>query len=306
MTQLQPNLFVQKPLEHIPRIIFEAGGYERARVAGGLDRIPAPPLVHVVNPFRAPPDSEHAWVQPMVLEAMARSRDLAPAGSDIRFVAAVYPDETDVVPDGFTIATPHLRRMVRDRTGGDRRRLPLVFDILDRAARMAPPGAWLVFTNIDILVMPFFYQAVQELLRFGFDAAVINRRAIVGRPGPPEERALLWADIGHEHGGFDCFVFPAAWAPRFHRTDSAIGIQKVMQPLLYNLVALAQRMVILRAAHLTTHIGFDAPPSEAPSPLEQHNLNAVAETFQALVFGKLAGQEGADRLCGFMDHYWSL
>jgi hypothetical protein len=48
-----------------------------------------------------------------------------------------------------------------------------------------------------------------------------------------------------------------AWVAEFESSDSCVGAGWVMRSLLYNLVARAKKMLIMRDAHLTYHFGDD-------------------------------------------------
>lgn len=115
----------------------------------------------------------------------------------------------------------------------------------------------LILTNVDICPLPHFYLAVSRLLDYGFDALIINRRTVADCGTSADQLPLLWADPGRPHEGYDCFVFGAAAARRFLRNDAVVGAGGVMRGLIYNLVALARRLLILTDVPLTCHVGDD-------------------------------------------------
>ena len=94
-----------------------------------------------------------------------------------------------MIPDGF-VRTADLERSVMDvGTFETYRRLPLLTDLLARAHESSEAD-WLIFTNVDISPMPYFYVAVSEWLARGHDALVINRRTISGEWGEVDDIPL--------------------------------------------------------------------------------------------------------------------
>jgi hypothetical protein len=190
---------------------------------------------------------------------------IAYAGPDlpVRAVAVTYPDDARLVPEGIELAPP-LKRHVGDvaefRT---RRSLPLLFDILDHGlagewtGTPADTDDYVVHTNSDIHLQPYFYTVLAELIGQGWDAITVNRRTVDADPEQRDFATLFMADAGADHPGFDCFVFPVAWFSRFAPSRSCCGASYVMRGLLYNLVARAPRMLMLGNAHLTFHLGDD-------------------------------------------------
>ena len=115
----------------------------------------------------------------------------------------------------------------------------------------------MIFTNADIRLRPAFYRSVRELLCQGFDALVINRRTTAPDHAFAEGSVLAEAEYGISHPGYDCFVFRRALYERFTRNDALIGIPGVARGLLFNMIAHAERMLLLRNAALTWHAGDD-------------------------------------------------
>jgi hypothetical protein len=145
--------------------------------------------------------------------------------------------------------------------------LPLVFDVLEAGCAHAraladekkadPETIYVVFTNVDIALMPHFYAAVSGIVSRGYDTLTIFRRTIPPIDPDPANLASMYAEYGATHDGYDCFVFPLSQFGRYVRSDACIGRGFVMRSLLYNMVANATKMAIIRKAHLTFHLGDD-------------------------------------------------
>ncbi|WP_170434665.1 hypothetical protein [Ruegeria arenilitoris] len=244
-------------------------------------------LVHIVNMYSIGGQLDN--VQNATLSSMqaARSNPLAGKGNTTIVQVPLGGDEglLDGL-DGVQIA-PSLERTVLDIAEfQDPRPLPLLFDILENGASFAGRDDYLVYTNSDICVQPYFYGAVRQLIAAGFDAISINRRTVGNeRIAPPDPLAL--GETGLWHPGHDCFIFSKVVFERFLRTDSCLGKAGVMQPLLFNMVAHADRMLMLKNGHFTFHFGNDAPwRSEGNADYTTFNYNAASQNLQDLARDK--------------------
>jgi predicted SAM-dependent methyltransferase len=240
-------------------------------------------LVHVVNPYRAPSSGDVDDVQSLTFETMRRARDAATLAS-VHLLAATTPDDRDCVPEGFEATAPLTRTVADIRNFPSPAPLPLLFDILrmgcERAEAIAeeacddPSDVWMIFTNTDICLLPDFYDRVFTLLSRGFDALTINRRTVADGPATPARLDALYADYGTDHPGYDCFVFPLSALERFIPSAACVGRDFVMRGLLYNLIAEARCLGMVRKSHLTFHIGDDAS-WRAPEQMSHGTFNVV-------------------------------
>jgi hypothetical protein len=269
--RLTENVFVQDDV-----------GDTRHRVDWTLGDVPsaADPtsLAHVIQFYRAGGPAQQ--VQHLTAASVRRAH--ANAKSPVQLLATPLDGEADCVPQGFS-ATPPLRRTIADVHKFEvSRRLPLLFDILELAATLANPSGYLIYTNSDICLTANFYNAVRVFLTTGFDSVIINRRTVGTLDEYGASPELGAADVGTKHPGFDCFVFPTAWVAKFLKTESCIGVGWVMRPLLYQLVALANRLLIARSLHLTYHYGDDqvsrAPAFNEYTAHNQSQMRAALET----------------------------
>jgi hypothetical protein len=252
MPWLTPVVFKQgvgEPLTRLPRF------------DDGPRRIRFRHLVHAYRDLAVP---ENTDVQAITFDTIAKARLFAQPEYPVTCVAVTYPEDADLVPDGVVVA-PFLRRVVTDVAHfALPRPLPLLFDVLRNG--MAAPAVehrdpsqveFVVLTNSDIHLQPPFYSVVAELIRHGFDAITVNRRTIDAEPSERVFTPLFMAEPGHEHNGFDCFIFPADLFERFESNNTCCGAGGVMRSLLYNFAAHARRFLMLTQAHLTFHLGND-------------------------------------------------
>ena len=183
----------------------------------------------------------------------------------------------------------------------DRPRRPQIrADRTVAGADTAGNAGHLVFTNSDICLQPQFYAAVRLLLAAGADSLVVNRRTVGDLASYGAFPDLAAVEAGLRHNGFDCFVLPAAWVAGFVDSDICVGIPLVGRALLYNMVAHADRLVILRHSALTYHYGDDRTWSDPR--LEDyglHNRAALAGTMDRLLSEPVRRQ----RLTAFLSAY---
>jgi hypothetical protein len=231
------------------------------RFDDGPRRIRFRHLVHVYTDQAVP---ENTAVQSITFDTIDKARQFAAPDYRVTCVAITYPEDSALVPPGVVVA-PHLQRVVTDIARFKvPRALPLLFDVLRNG--MAAPVAidqdpseaeFIVLTNSDIHLQPPFYRVVAEFIRRGYDAMTITRRTIDVEPTERAFTPLFMAEAGHDHPGFDCFVFPARMMQDFGINDCCCGAGAVMRSLLFNLVAHARRFLMLTQARLTFHLGND-------------------------------------------------
>lgn len=245
--------------------VFIQGNMEALSDLPAIEPRPPPArIIHLVNPFRSPHGDCDDRTQALAYETMRRARDFC-QDIPVHLSAVVAETEQDCVPAAFHLAGTLNRSVDQIAQFDYPRPLPLLFDILRLGCRYgaelakclggAPEDVFLVYTNADICLMPHFYVSVADLVAHGFDAMTINRRTI-----SPHERDLgnlgkMYAEFGHSHPGYDCFVFPLANFDLYVRNNACIGRGFVARSLLYNMIANSKHMVMLRQAHLTFHIG---------------------------------------------------
>jgi hypothetical protein len=234
-------------------------------------------LGHVVNWFNGDEESRQMQAETARTMRVAARQTSGPAEEapefDCRLLACVERGQISTIPLGFRPTQPLSQSVLDVGAFGVSRPLPLLFDILEAGAGAADSEGFLIFSNADICLQPHFYSMVRALLAKGFDSLIINRRTLdpLSSYGAHPELAMM--ETGRSHPGLDCFVFPVPWVTQFARSNACIGAGWVMRSLLYNLVAKAKQMLILRDVNLTYHFGDDRSwESEALSDYVAFNL----------------------------------
>jgi len=211
-------------------------------------------IAHIVNPVIVNETSDLFIAQPITFRTMETAQRHARNAVDVELFTAQFPEDSPLVPDNFT-ATPNLTRSVLD-VGIFRykRKLPLLRDILDRLYE-ASEAEFFIYTNVDIGLQPHFYICVNEFIRSGHDAFVINRRTITDRFRNVDEIPLMYAETGQAHLGHDCFIFRRDAYPRYALGDVCIGVNWVGWILYQNLQRNARHFREFKDECLTFHIG---------------------------------------------------
>jgi hypothetical protein len=211
-------------------------------------------IAHVINPVVAHPASDLFAAQPITFESMRVAEAIARTHVRVFLQCVVFPEDRAAVPDDFQLAGT-LVRSILDLGAFERpRKLPLLGDILE-CASSASDAEYLIYTNVDIALMPHFYLAVDRLLAVEADALVINRRTIPDHWSHPSELPLMYSEIGDAHDGFDCFVLPRDLVPKIRLGTVCVGAPFVGNLLLANLMCQVKRFKLLADSHLTFHIG---------------------------------------------------
>ncbi len=234
-------------------------------------------LVHIINPVKLSEKSELSVVQPITFQSMLVAKDLAKV--NVQIVTTQYEEDTAIIPSEFRQLT-NLERSVLDVNSTlKKRKLPLVNDILQKLKEVENSDYY-IFTNVDIAVMPFFYDSIHQMIELGHDAIIINRRRLKSTYSKVEELPLMYADLGKSHPGFDCFVFHKDLLDKFILHDICIGISFLEVSLIHNLLAFAEKPLYVPDAHLTFHIGMDVLVPRKSNPFYWHNRKVYFEKIQ--------------------------
>lgn len=219
---------------------------------------PAVRLAHIVNPVAVGEKSDLFTAQPITFQTMIEAKRFAAPGVQVELFTAQYAEDRGLAPDDFH-PTPDLTRSIMDcGQFSATRKLPLIKDILDRLYE-ATTADYLIYTNVDIGLQPYFYQAVAGLIAEGMDAICINRRVVPARYRSPQDILSVWSEVGKPHAGFDCFVFDRTHYPKFRLGNVCIGTGGIGRALLDNLRCHGRRFALFKDKHLTFHIGEDMP-----------------------------------------------
>ncbi len=246
-------------------------------------------IAHIIHPVVVDPSSDLVVAQPITFETMRIAREFAQkaAAADVKLIAVQYHDEDRVPLPGCFIRVPDLTRSVADiKTFKKRRKLALIKDILDALFDAAGEAGYMIYTNVDIALQPYFYRSVSKIIEQGYDAFVIDRRTITQRYSSVDDIPLMYAEIGDSHRGYDCFIFRREVYPQYELGTICIGTAWIGRALLANLVTYSARFKEFREEHLTFHIGDTLPwRQDDYHDYFQENRNEYLKVFNRLEAG---------------------
>jgi hypothetical protein len=214
-------------------------------------------LTHIINPVNIGPESDLYLAQPVTFASLFNALDFSRNDIQVNLITTQFAEDHSIVPDSF-IKTDDLNRSVLDLGEFKHpRKLPLIRDILDRAYLYDNSADYIIYSNVDIAVMPFFYQFISSKINAGYDGLIINRRTISKDFASVEELPLMYSQIGETHPGYDCFVFKRSVYGKFVLENGCIGANWIGRILYANLLVFSSRLFIEDKGHVTFHLGED-------------------------------------------------
>lgn len=232
-------------------------------------------LCHIINPVNVSKSSDLYVAQPITFESLRVAKNFSNPTVKVSLLTAQYEEDCSQIPHFFT-KTPNLSRSVIDVAAQPmKRKLPLVADILSNAYEATTKGDYIIFTNVDIAVQPYFYDWVAATINEGYDAFVINRRTISNCFTKTSELSKMYAEWGTEHPGYDCFVMKRSVIPKLELDNICVGAVFIGLTLFTNLSLKATNFREFGKEHLTFHIGNDQVwKEESNNPYKVHNKKA--------------------------------
>ncbi|MCX6583945.1 MAG: hypothetical protein NT166_27530 [Candidatus Aminicenantes bacterium] len=240
-------------------------------------------IAHIIHPVIAAPTSDLLIAQPITFETMHTAREFAGNRKDldVQLYAVQYSDEERIPLPGSFIRTRDLSRSVVDvGTFRARRKLALIKDIMDILYESCDAD-YMIYTNVDIALQPYFYQVAADIIRQDYDAFIINRRTIPGHYRSIREIPLMFAEIGEKHPGWDCFIFKREFYPQFMLGNACIGTDWIGRIILSNMAPLATRFKVFTDMQMTFHIGDDRVwQTDEFSDYAEHNKEECRKTLE--------------------------
>ena len=213
-------------------------------------------LVHIINPVKVNKNSDLFIAQPITFSSMIAAKNHSKHKDQILQCTTQYEEDVEFIPAEFTKLS-NLNRSVIDLNSLLKgRKLPLINDILQKIQEVENCD-YCVFSNVDIALMPQFYDVVFYNIKKGHDAIVINRRRLNNEYSSVEELPLMYSDLGKSHPGFDCFVFKKELMNSFVLDEICVGVPFLEAAMVHNIFSFANNPLFIPDAHLTFHIGMD-------------------------------------------------
>lgn len=232
---------------------------------------------HIINPVSPTESAELFEVQKTTFASLIKARQYAAQVCEVELCSIQRGTDISFVPSSFTPLSP-LTRDVRDVLSSTNKPYPFLSDIIKAHAAFSKAD-YLIYTNLDIALMPFFYEAVEGYLKQGYDALVINRRRLNNRYETEKNLSLLYAEAGRDHTGYDCFVIKRGLIERFIFKDICLAVPGAGNDLFYNVFTFADNPILFTEKHLTFHVGFELYKAWGDAPTNAHN----AKEFMSLL-----------------------
>ncbi len=261
-------------------------------------------IAHIINPVKVPSSSDLYQAQPVTFKSMLKAKEYCAKSADIHQFAVCYEEDLDVVPNKINIL-PALSRSVLDVNHFKKeRKLPLIGDIL-RPLMQIEEIDYVVYTNVDIALMPYFYEFVIQKIERGSDSIIVNRRVIDSQSN---DLSILFSQVGNPHPGYDCFIFRKELIEKFELGKACIGANWIGRVLIANLINFSSKLEIIKDAHLTFHIGEDGAWLKNDfSEFDLHNKNEAYLIINQLIKSTKDEKKKSELLdiIEFMDN-WGL
>lgn len=256
---------------------------------------------HIINPVNIGKTSDLYLAQPVTFQSMKVAKNISKFSDNIIQYTIGYEEDVAIFPTDFK-QLPLLKKSVMDvGTFEKDRKLPLIKDIL-LSLKEESDLDYIIYTNVDIAVMPYFYDYIFDKIKNGSDSLIINRRVIK----ETENLNFMFAEVGDAHPGFDCFVFKKELLTSFILNNVCIGANWIGRAMITNLLVHSKKLEIITDAHLTFHIGEDgAWLIENFSEFDDHNKAEVYNIIHKLI-AQCADREILDELnkvLAFMDKW---
>lgn len=238
-------------------------------------------IAHIINPVKVQPSSELYTAQPITFESIRVAKEFASDTIDVELYAICYPEDKETIPVHFNLLPPLKRSVLDVGKFSQSRKYPILHDVL-QALHLSTNAEYLIFSNMDISLMPQFYSAVGQLLEEGNDALLINRRGISKKYNDVSDLPLMYSEFGKPHPGFDCFVFHREILPKITLEKICLGVSFSEVALVHNLIAFAKKLKLVDDLHLTFHIGSEVMP-----PLNREFYNHNRSEYENKIYPKL-------------------
>lgn len=213
-------------------------------------------VAHIINPVKVTEKSDLFYAQPVTFESMRKAKLFSTWNDQIGLYTTQYEEDKEIIPPDF-IQLSNLSRSILDLNRSLKgKKLPLIADILEKIDHEVE-AEYVIYTNMDIALMPGFYDYVFQKIYEKHDVIIINRRRIESRFQSIDQLPEMYAELGRSHPGFDCFVFKKSYIKQLILNQICIGISFLEVSLIHNLMTIAEKPLFVPDAHLTFHLGMD-------------------------------------------------
>lgn len=215
-----------------------------------------PKIAHIINPVKVAESNNLFTAQPITFQSIINAKNFSNQKENIALYTVQFEIDKSIIPKEFQQLSNLSRSVLDVNQNLKNRPLPLVKDIFEKFKEIENADYY-VYTNMDIAVMPGFYDSLFTYIQQGHDAVIINRRRLSNKYNSIKELPLMYADLGKSHPGFDCFLIQKNLLEKLILGKICVGISFFETTLIHNLFSFAQNPLFVPDAHLTFHIGME-------------------------------------------------
>lgn len=226
-------------------------------------------IAHIINPVKVAESNDLFAVQPITFQSIINAKNFCVQKENVNLFTVQFEVDKTIIPKEFQQLSNLSRSVLDVNHNLKNRTLPLVKDIFEKFEEIKNVDYYL-YTNMDIAVMPTFYDTLFSYIQQGHDAVIINRRRLLSKYNSVQDLPLMYADLGKSHPGFDCFLMHKNLLKKFILGDICVGISFFETSLIHNLFSFAQNPLFVPDAHLTFHIGMEVLVPRK-NPFYEHN-----------------------------------
>jgi hypothetical protein len=238
-------------------------------------------LAHLINPVNVGIDKDFYKSQEKTFASILAAKNFSSKQASIQLYTTQYEEDHAIIPNYFSKLSNLNESILDINKELSGKKLPLIAEVLGKFKEV--PGAnYYMYSNLDIALMPYFYDAVFEYIDKGYDALIINRRRISKKHLNESSLNLMYADLGRSHPGFDCFIFHKDLLPKFILGNICIGIPFLEVALVHNIISFAKNPLFISDAHLTFHIGMDVMPARNRQYYQQNRTEFFKQIYPQL------------------------
>lgn len=214
-------------------------------------------IAHLINPVKVHEDSDFYKVQQKTFEAILNAKKYSSGSIEIALYTIGFEEDIEVAPIEFKNIGLLQRSVLDVNSALKGKKLPLFQDVLDLTLPQLGQFDLLIYTNMDILPLPYFYEQIAEKYKVGHDAIVINRRRISLTLLGEDTLTNSFAQIGRSHPGFDTFAISPKILQKMNFAQICLGVSFFEVSFVHQIAAFAQRPCWLLDQHLTLHYGLE-------------------------------------------------
>lgn len=216
-------------------------------------------IAHIINPVKVNESSDLYNSQFITFASIENAKNYCNCQAEITICTTQFEEDKSIIPNSFSVLSNLAYSILDINKKLSGKKLPLIKDILLKTSEV-PNTDYIIYSNSDIALMPFFYDFVIEKIKENHDAIIINRRRITNKFNSKEQLPQMYAELGKSHPGFDCFIFKKELLSKFILGNICVGIPFLEVTLIHNIIAFAQNPLFVADKHLTFHIGMEVMP----------------------------------------------